>query len=212
MTDMKALSLNGHLELEMSKYPDRTFFATLLNSQPQFSADNLIAEIQAETEYWITRLANPKNGTTFLQALEGIRHVFDALKHEDKALKDVAKGIAAQGKGEWAEAATYYCKATSDIHFALSDWGFAIHELADDTPFDQYYPTKELRAEHNIEDPPRASYADMCEVAPDLYRLYRNFDRVFCIGQELTQRQFTCLTNYMQAAEKRQVQHHDESE
>src|SRR5262249_42894090 len=134
-------AFNDHLELEIGKHPDRTFFATLQTSRPQFSVDMLMAEVQTETEYWVTLLANPKNGKSFLENLEGIRHVFDALKHEDSALKDVAKGIASHSKGGWAEAAAYYCKAMSDLHFAHSDWSFAIQEVADDTPFDHYYPT-----------------------------------------------------------------------
>jgi hypothetical protein len=201
MDTIQALSVNDHLELEIGKHPERTFFATLLESRPQFSVDWLLAEVQAETEYWVTLLANPKNGKTFLQNLEGIRHVFDALKHEDSALKDVAYGVTAHSKGDWAEASTYYCKAMSDLHFAHSDWNFAIHELADDTPFDPYYPTKAERVKHNIEDPPRSSDSDMCEVAPGLFRIHRNVDRTFCLGQELVQRQITCLTNYMQEAE-----------
>jgi len=41
----------------------------------------------------------------------------------------------------------------------------------------------------------------MCEISPDLFRIFRNTDRVFCVGQELIQRQMTCLSNYMQEAE-----------
>jgi len=197
----QALSVNDHLELELSKNLPRTFLSTLLDSRPQFSVDMLNVEVQAETEYWVTLLANPKDGKTFLQTLEGIRHVFDALKHEDSALKDVAMGVTAHSKGDWAEAANYYCRAMSDLHFAHSDWDFAIQELPDDTPFDPYYPMKAERKKHEIEDPPRSSYADMCEVAPSLFRIYRNIDRVFCLGQELVQRQITCLTNYMQEAQ-----------
>ena len=89
-----------HLELEIAHHPERSYFTTLMNSQPQFSVDALIAEVQSETEYWVKLLANPTNGTSFLQKLEGIRHVFDALKHENDALQLVAKGVIAQSKGE----------------------------------------------------------------------------------------------------------------
>ena len=116
-------------------------------------------------------------------------------------MKDVAKGITAQSKGEWNEAANYYCNALSDLHFAHSDWSFAIHEIADDSPFDNYYPSKAIRQKEGIEEPPRSSFADMSTIAPNLFRIYRNIDRTLCIGQELVQRQITCLTNYMQEAE-----------
>jgi hypothetical protein len=200
----QALSLNEHLELEMAKHPDRSYFATLLASQPQFSPNNLQAEIQGETEYWMSML-NGADAPSFLQTFEGVRHAFDALKHEASALKDIEKAMVAHGKAEWAEAGICYGKAVSDLHFALIDWSFAIHEVADDTPFDPYYPTKAEREKRNVEDPPRASYQDMCAVSPYLFRIYRNMDRIFCIGQELVQRQITCLTTYMQLAEEQEA-------
>jgi hypothetical protein len=186
------LSLNGHLELETEKNPQRSYFATLRGSRPQFSSDNLLAEVQAETEHWMTQLTSTE-AASFLQALGGTQHVFDGLQHEARALKDITKALAAHGKGEWGEASRYYGNALSDLHFAM-------HGTANDTPFDPYYPTKEERARHNIEEPPRASYEEMREVSPDLFRIFRNLDRVFCIGQEIVQRQMTCLSNYMQEA------------
>ena len=82
MTTMQRVGM--HLELEIAQHPERSFFTTLMASHPQFSADALRAELGSETEYWVKLLANPTDGTSFLQALEGIRHVLDALKHEDK--------------------------------------------------------------------------------------------------------------------------------
>ena len=196
----QALTFNAHLELEMGKHPERTYLAALLNSQPQFSIENLRAEIQAEAEYWMT-LFSSSDGKSFLEVFKSVEHVFDALQHEGRALDDVEKGLGAHKIGEWGEASKHYASALSDLHFAVSDWHFAIHEVADDTPFDPYYPTKEERAKHNIEEPPRASYEDMCEVSPLLFRILRNVDRVLCLGQELAQRQITCLTVYMQGAE-----------
>ena len=197
-------SLNDHLELEIGKHADRSYVTTLLASQPQFSASNLIAELQAETEHWRS-LVSSSGIETFLQTFDGIQHIFNGLKHENSALKDVEKALTAHGKHEWAEAGVLYGKAISDLHFALSDWTFAIHSVADDSPFDPYYPTKAEREKHQFEDPPRASYEEMREVSSYLFRLYRNLDRVFCIGQEITQRQITCLTNYMLAAEKQEA-------
>lgn len=197
-------SLNEHLELEIGKHPERTYIATLLASRPQFSPDHLITEVQAETAYWMSLLTEA-DSDAFLQTFEGVRHAFEALKHEASALKDVERALAAHGKGEWAEAGVFYYKAISDLHFAISDWTFAIHEVADDTPFDPYYANKEERKKHNIEDPPRSSYEDMREVSPHLFRLYRNLERVFCIGQELMQRQITCLTSYMHLAEEQEA-------
>ncbi len=195
-----ALSFNGHLELEIGKHPERTYLATLLKSQPQFSIDNLQAEIQTEAEHWMTMFSS-SDGKSFLQVFEIVEHIFDALKHEGNALKDVEKALAAHKQAEWGEASKYYGSALSDLHFAVSDWNFAIHEVADDCPFDPYYPSKAEREKHNIEEPPRASYEDMREISPLLFRIFRNVDRVFCLGQELVQRQMTCLTIYMQEAE-----------
>jgi hypothetical protein len=214
MTSTKALSLNSHLELEMGKYPDRTFFATLLNSQPQFSADNLIATVQAETEYWMMYFTSIKNGKEFLQTFGGIHHVFDALKHETDALKDLEKALQLHSQGNWADAHKHYCSALMDLHFGFSEWRFAIGKIADETHFDPYHTTAEDRKRHaqqghTVEEPARASYADMQQVSPMLFRLYQNIDRTFCISQEITQRQITCLSNYMQEAEAQETNTHE---
>jgi hypothetical protein len=195
-----ALTFNGHLELEIGKHPERTYLATLLKSQPQFSIDNLQAEIQAEAEYWMTMFSG-SDGKSFLEVFKSVEHVFDALKHEGDALKDVQRGLDAHKAGEWGEASKYYGSAIGDLHFAISDWNFATHEIADDSPFDPYYPSKAEREKHNIKEPPRASYEDMREISPMLFRIFRNVDRILCLGQELVQRQITCLTIYMQKAE-----------
>ncbi|SRR5579884_147106 len=195
-----ALTFNAHLELEIGKHPERTYLATLLNSQPQFSIDNLQADIQTEAEHWMEMFSG-SDGKSFLEVFKSVEHVFDALKHEGDALKDVQRGLDAQKAGEWGEASKNYSSALSDLHFAISDWNFAIHHMADDSPFDPYYPSKAEREKHNIEEPPRASYEDMREISPLLFRIYRNIDRVLCVGQELAQRQFSCLTAYMQEAE-----------
>lgn len=201
-TNNQTRGVNEHLELELSKHEERSYLSTLLASRPQFLASNLSAELQAETERWMPLLSTA-SAETFLQTFEGIKYVFDALKHESRALTDIEKAIVAQGKHEWAEAGTFYGKAVSDLHFALSDWTFAIGQIADDSPFDPYYPTKAERAQHGVEDPPRSSYKEMCGTSASLFQIYRNLDRVFCIGQEIAQRQITCLTNYMQEAEGR---------
>ena len=189
-----------HLEQGVAQHPERTFI-TLVNSHSQFSVDALRAELGSETEYWVKLLASLADGTSFLQALESIRHIFDALKHEDNAMKDVTEGVAAQSRGEWNEAANYYCNAMGDLNSAHFSWSSAIHEIADDTPFDSYLPPEVIRQREGIKEPSRSSYADMSAVAPNLFRIHSNIDRTFCIGQELVQRQITCLTNYMHEAE-----------
>lgn len=197
-------TLNDHLELEVNKHPDRSYLTTLTNSQPQFSASNLFAEAESEAEFWMACLT--ADGKTFLEAFRGNQHAFDALKHEHGALKDIERAIALHGKGAWAEASIRYGKAISDLHFALSDWNFAIHEYADDSPFDPYYPGKEERVKYDIEEPPRTSYEDMRQIAPFLFRIYRNLDRLFVIGQEITQRQIACLMAHTQVLEEQQAE------
>lgn len=203
-TNIRALTMNEHLDLEIGKHPERTFFATLMNSQPQFSIDYLNSEVQTEAEHWMASFSG-SDGKSFLEVFKSVEHVFDALKHEGSSLKDVEKAITAHKQGEWGEASKYYGNALSDLHFAVSDWEFAIHEIADDTPFDPYYPSRAEREKHNVEEPPRASYEDMREVAPMLFRIFRNLDRMFCVGQELIQRQITCLTIHMQELEAQQA-------
>ena len=201
MTLNNALRMNEHLDLDLVKHADRLYVQTLVASQPQFSSANLIAEVRAETEYWMQYLSSA-SPTMFLQSLTNVQHIFDALNHESNALKDVENAIVAHGKREWSEASVLYANAASDLHSAISDWQFAMHEVADDSPFDVYYPTQAQRKKRGIEDPPRASFEEMSEISTSLFRLYRNLDRVFCICQELTQRQISCLMQYMQAAEE----------
>lgn len=196
---------NGHLELETLKNPGRSYFTILQNSHPQFSVDNLRAEIQVEAEYWMMMFAG-KDGKSFLEVFEGVGHIFDALKHEGGALKDVERAMSAHERADWGEASNYYIRAISDLYNAVSAWGFAMHDIAGDTPFDPYYPQRAERQKHIIEEPPRASYHEMCEVSPLLLRILRNLDRLFCTGQELVQRQMTCLAIYMQKAEEAQQQ------
>jgi hypothetical protein len=204
-----AFSLNDHLELETEKNPNRSYFAILRGNQPQFSIGNLQADIQAEAEYWMTMLPG-SDGKSFLQVFESVQHVFDALKHEGNALKDAEKALDAHKQAEWGEASKYYASALSDLHFAISDWNFVIHEVGDDSPFDPYYPSKAEREKNNTEEPPRASYADMCEISPLLFRIFHNIDRLFCVGQELVQRQMTCLTVYMREAESQHAASREE--
>ena len=195
---------NEHLDLEIQKHPERLYETKLLASQPQFSAVNLRSEVQAEAEYW-KEVLTTMDVASLLETFKGIEHVFDALKHESDALGDLGKALVAHGKKEWADASILYQRTLSDLHFALSDWSFAAHEVADDSPFDPYSSTKEEREKHDIGEPPRSSYADMRAISAHLFRLYQNVDRVLCVGQEITQRQITCLSKYMQAAEEQEA-------
>lgn len=196
----QTLNMNDHLKLEISTHPDRTYLATLLDSHPQFSVDNLQAEVQTEAEYWMTMFSS-SDGKSFLQVFESVTHIFDALKDEGDALKIVERALLAHKQADWGEASKYYGNAIGDLSSAVTDWRFAIHQIADDTPFDPYYPSRAEWEKHNIEEPPRSSYEEMREVSPLLFRILHNLDRVCCVMQELVQRQMTCLTNYMQAFE-----------
>jgi len=191
--------------LEIDKHPEHTYFATLLESQPQFSASNLFAELHSETEYWMALLSD-LDGKTFLRALEGARHTFDALKHENRILRHLEKALDAHGKGDWEEACKGYSRTLSEMWFAISDWGSALQETADEGPLDHYYPTQAERRAKNIEEPARSSDEDLQEIAPHLFHIYRNLDRLFCIGQELAGRQRVCLINYLQAREAHKSQ------
>src|SRR6266700_982470 len=202
MTHTTTLSLNDHLALEIARHPEHTYFATLIESQPQFSASNLLEELLKETEYWKVLLSDV-DSETFLKTLQGARHAFDALQHERKLLALVERALDAHGRGDWEEATKLYSKALHDSWYTISDWGSAIHETTDDTPLDPYYPSRTERRKQDIEEPPRSSYEEISQIAPYLLRIYHNFDRLYCIGQEIAQRQRVCLTNYMQALEER---------
>jgi hypothetical protein len=196
------LTLNHHLALEIAKHPEQTYFATLMESQPQFSASNLLADLHSETEYWMALLSD-LDGKTFLETLQGARNAFDALKHEKEILKALEKALDAHGKGDWEEASKLYNRTLSEMWFAISDWNSAIQETADESPLDHYYPSQAERRKQDIEEPPRSSDEELRGIAPHLFHIYRNLDRLFCIGQEIAGRQRVCLTNYMQARQER---------
>lgn len=193
--------MTTHLNLEAGQHPDRSYFSTLLATQPQFSAEHLTEEVQAEILYWTGLLTVAPVGPAFALTFDNIEHAVGALRHESDALKDVAKALRAHGAEEWADASNYYTRVISDLHFALTDWCFALSKIGDDTPFDHYRGTIEERKKHKIAEPPRASLEDMQQVSPHLMRCYRNLDRVMTIGLEVVQRQMTVLTHYMSAAE-----------
>jgi len=195
------MTIANHTDLEAGRHPDRMYFSKLLAAQPQFSADRLIEEVQKEILYWTGLLNAVPTGGAFTMTFENIEHCVAALRHENDALKDVLNAMRSYASGQWADASNYYTRAISDLHFTLSDWGFALSRIADDTPFDHYRGTTEERRKDKTPEPPRTSLADMQLVSPHLFRIYQNMDRVIAVGVELVQRQITCLTNYMSEAE-----------
>src|SRR5258708_4261188 len=191
----------NHQDLEMALHHDRSYFSTLLDAQPQFSAERLTEIVQTEILFWTNLLTTASAGPAFEMTFDNIEHAVDALRHESEAIKDVAKALQAHEAEAWADASNYYTRAVSDLYFAMSDWGFALGQIGDDTPFDHYRGTTEERKKHKTSEPPRASLEDMQQCSPYLMRCYQNMDRVCTINLELVQRQMTCLTNYMVAAE-----------
>jgi hypothetical protein len=160
-----------------------------------------MATTQAEVSYWTTLLTTAPAGNAFLSIFENIRHAIEALNQEVDTLRTMEKAVQAQTIGEWANASNYYARAVGSLHFALADWCFALNSIAARTPFNYRRATRAERAEHQIEEPPQASYEEMQQVSLYLFRIYQNMDRIFCLGLALTQRQMMCLTNYMHTAE-----------
>jgi hypothetical protein len=186
----------------------KTFLATALTAPtPQALLEYVTEAVNTEMTYWSNILVKSNvliNGTN--STYEATEYCLQALDRENNALENMTRAIEAEHNALWSDASINYARAQFELNLALSDWTFALSEIAHDSAFDTYIATATERAEHKeAQAPTRTSYADLLEISPLLYHAYLSIDRLHSLGLSLVRYQMHHLNTHLLETQQQQA-------